>query len=118
MHTASIHDPVSKTLLIIEAASQSLLRKKVSNEIDSTRKKIVDLFIPVAVAAVLSGLTLVAAIGLPPFGVLLWLLINITYLRAAPLSINPLLDIWYSRKRLHAWQEELERISSPDAQTI
>ncbi|HEX7483663.1 MAG TPA: hypothetical protein VF281_00775 [Candidatus Saccharimonadales bacterium] len=118
MYKASIHDPMSDRMLTIEATTQALLRKQVSNEIDDIRKKIVDLFIPVAVAIVLSALTLIAAIGLPPFGLLVWLLLNVTYLRAAPLSINPILDTWYSRKRLHAWQDELERISSPDAQTI
>lgn len=93
MYKASIHDPAGDGLLTITAASQALLRKEVGDEVNNLRKRIVDLLVPAAVAAVLSSFALIVAISLPPFGLLVWLLLNAVYLRAAPLIINPLLDI-------------------------
>lgn len=118
MYKASIHDPAGDGLLTIEATSQALLRKEVSNEVNNLRKRIVDLLVPATIALVLNSFALIVAINLPPFGLLVWLLLTVAYLRAAPLILNPLLDIWYLRKRMYAWEEELERISAPDTQTI
>lgn len=118
MYTASIHDPVSGTLLTLQAKTQPALCKIVSEEIDTLRSKIVDAYLPCSAAFSLIIFCFIIMADLTPFGIIVMSLLTVAYLRGAPYWINPLAHIRYLRKCMHAWEKELERISAPDTRTV
>jgi hypothetical protein len=91
-----------------------MLCQRVINEIDKIRQQIVNLFLFNSAVLVSMILISILAIQLTPFAVIAMPLIIAAYIERAPFVVNPLAHSWYLRKRMRAWQYELERISAPD----
>ena len=114
MLIASIHDPLSGDEIRITAHNPSALLQQVDNKIDQLRKMIVNLLWYAATEVVIIGLMTLSTIEVIPYGWLAILVIAVAYVQRAPFWLNPLARIWYLRRCMRAWRQELDRITAPD----
>jgi hypothetical protein len=113
MLTASIHDPITGVEVRIIANTYETLRQRVVGKIDNLRKEIVDLFL--YAGAILSTIFLLFMSTLDiPYAWMVVIIIVVAYVQRAPFWINPFAHIWYLRKCMRAWEQELERVTAPD----
>jgi hypothetical protein len=113
MYSANIRDPITGANIQIDADTYPALRRGVIRQLDSLRKEIVDLFI--YAGAILSTILLLFMSTLDiPYAWMVVIIVVVAYVQRAPFWINPFAHIWYLRRCMHAWEQELERITAPD----
>ena len=114
MYSANIRDPITGANIQIEADTYPALRRRVVSRVDTLRKEIVDLFHYAAAMLFPIFILFISTMEIP----YVWVancIIVVAYIQRAPFWINPFAHIWYLRRCMRAWEQELDRITAPDA---